>query len=96
MKKIKIIKYILLLATLATAHSASAFESSFSLNLNALVVSVCAIMTLLLIYLFTVIHSLKRSHSQLQQSEKRLKSTVEGSGDTLWVRPYNQAYNTKP
>ncbi|MDN3485099.1 EAL domain-containing protein [Pseudoalteromonas sp. APC 3224] len=84
MKKIKIIKYILLLATLATAHSASAFESSFSLNLNALVVSVCAIMTLLLIYLFTVIHSLKRSHSQLQQSEKRLKSTVEGSGDTLW------------
>ncbi|TMP71463.1 GGDEF domain-containing protein [Pseudoalteromonas sp. S1609] len=84
MKKIKIIKYILLLATLATAHSASAFESSFSLNLNALVVSVCAIMTLLLIYLFTVIHSLKRSLSQLQQSEKRLKSTVEGSGDTLW------------
>nr|MDC2855056.1 hypothetical protein [Ningiella sp. W23] len=41
-------------------------------------------MTLLLIYLFTVIHSLKRSHSQLQRSEKRLKSTVEGSGDTLW------------
>jgi diguanylate cyclase (GGDEF)-like protein/PAS domain S-box-containing protein len=41
-------------------------------------------MSLLLIYLFTVIHFLKRSHSQLQQSEKRLKSTVEGSGDTLW------------
>ena len=84
MNKIKIIKYILLLVTLATTYSASAFESSFSLNLNALVVSVCAIMTLLLIYLFTVIHSLKRSHSQLQRSEKRLKSTVEGSGDTLW------------
>ena len=84
MNKIKIIKYILLLAALATAYSASAFESSFSLNLNALVVSVCAIMSLLLIYLLTVIHSLKRSHSQLQLSEKRLKSTVEGSGDTLW------------
>lgn len=84
MNKIKIIKYILLLATLVTAYSASAFESSFSLNLNALVVSVCAIMSLLLIYFLTVFHSLKRSHSQLQQSEKRLKSTVEGSGDTLW------------
>ena len=84
MNKIKIIKYILLLTTLVTAYSASAFESSFSLNLNALVVSVCAIMSLLLIYFLTVIHSLKRSHSQLQQSEKRLKSTVEGSGDTLW------------
>lgn len=84
MNKIKIIKYILLLTILVTAYSASAFESSFSLNLNALVVSVCAIMSLLLIYFLTVIHSLKRSHSQLQQSEKRLKSTVEGSGDTLW------------
>ena len=84
MNKIKIIKYILLLTTLVTAYSASAFESSFSLNLNALVVSVCAIMSLLLIYFLTVIHSLKRSHSQLQQSEKRLKSTVEGSGETLW------------
>ncbi|EWS97047.1 diguanylate phosphodiesterase [Pseudoalteromonas sp. SCSIO_11900] len=84
MKKIKIIKYILLLATLATAYSASAFESSFNLNLNALVVSVCAIMLLVVVYLLTIVHSLKRSHSQLQLSEKRLKSTVEGSGDTLW------------
>jgi len=84
MKKIKIIKYILLLATLATAYSASAFESSFNLNLNALVVSVCAIMSLVVVYLLTIVHSLRRSHSQLQLSEKRLKSTVEGSGDTLW------------
>ena len=84
MKKIKIIKYILLLASLATAYSASAFESSFNLNLNALVVSVCAIMLLVVVYLLTIVHSLKRSHSQLQLSEKRLKSTVEGSGDTLW------------
>ena len=84
MKKIKIIKYILLLASLATAYSASAFESSFNLNLNALVVSVCAIMSLVVVYLLTIVHSLKRSHSQLQLSEKRLKSTVEGSGDTLW------------
>lgn len=84
MNKIKIIKNSLLLATLATAHCASAFESSYSLNLTALLVSVCAIMSLGLIYLLSVVHTLKRSHSRLQLSEKRLKSTVEGSGDTLW------------
>ncbi|WP_213608643.1 EAL domain-containing protein [Pseudoalteromonas sp.] len=84
MNKIKIIKNSLLLATLATAHYASAFDSSYSLNLTALLVSVSAIMSLVVVYLLTIVHTLKRSHSQLQLSEKRLKSTVEGSGDTLW------------
>jgi diguanylate cyclase (GGDEF)-like protein/PAS domain S-box-containing protein len=35
-------------------------------------------------YLLFVIHKLRRSRKQLSLSEKRLKSTVEGSGDTLW------------
>ncbi|WP_442793028.1 sensor domain-containing protein [Pseudoalteromonas sp. T1lg21] len=41
-------------------------------------------MMLLLPYLLFVIFKLKRSRQQLRISEHRLKSTVEGSGDTLW------------
>ncbi|WP_371915642.1 MULTISPECIES: putative bifunctional diguanylate cyclase/phosphodiesterase [Pseudoalteromonas] len=41
-------------------------------------------MMLLLPYLLFVIYKLKRSRHQLRISEHRLKSTVEGSGDTLW------------
>ncbi|WP_445936742.1 sensor domain-containing protein [Pseudoalteromonas sp. N1230-9] len=41
-------------------------------------------MLLLLPYLLFVIYKLKRSRHQLRISEHRLKSTVEGSGDTLW------------
>lgn len=35
-------------------------------------------------YLLFTIYKLRRSRHQLNISEKRLKSTVEGSGDTLW------------
>ena len=39
---------------------------------------------LVLPYLLFTIHRLRRSRRQLRISERRLKSTVEGSGDTLW------------
>ncbi|WP_259398826.1 MULTISPECIES: putative bifunctional diguanylate cyclase/phosphodiesterase [unclassified Pseudoalteromonas] len=40
--------------------------------------------TLVLPYLLFTIYKLRRSRRQLCISERRLKSTVEGSGDTLW------------
>ncbi|OUS73281.1 GGDEF domain-containing protein [Pseudoalteromonas sp. A601] len=39
---------------------------------------------LVLPFLLFTIHRLRRSRKQLRVSEHRLKSTVEGSGDTLW------------
>lgn len=39
---------------------------------------------IVLSYLLFTIYKLRRSRHQLRISEKRLKSTVEGSGDTLW------------
>ncbi|MEH6393429.1 putative bifunctional diguanylate cyclase/phosphodiesterase [Pseudoalteromonas sp.] len=43
-----------------------------------------AFVALVLPYLLFTIHKLRRSRHQLSISERRLKSTVEGSGDTLW------------
>ncbi|MFY8325990.1 putative bifunctional diguanylate cyclase/phosphodiesterase [Pseudoalteromonas sp. ZZD1] len=43
-----------------------------------------AFVALVLPYLLFTIHRLRRSRKQLRISEHRLKSTVEGSGDTLW------------
>ncbi|MEI8606210.1 MULTISPECIES: putative bifunctional diguanylate cyclase/phosphodiesterase [Pseudoalteromonas] len=43
-----------------------------------------AFVTLVLPYLLFTIYKLRRSRRQLCISERRLKSTVEGSGDTLW------------
>ncbi|WP_248290962.1 putative bifunctional diguanylate cyclase/phosphodiesterase [Pseudoalteromonas arctica] len=43
-----------------------------------------AFVTLVLPYLLFTIYKLRRSRRQLSFSERRLKSTVEGSGDTLW------------
>ncbi|WP_016707937.1 MULTISPECIES: putative bifunctional diguanylate cyclase/phosphodiesterase [Pseudoalteromonas] len=43
-----------------------------------------AFVALVLPYLLFTIHKLRRSRQQLSISERRLKSTVEGSGDTLW------------
>jgi len=43
-----------------------------------------AFVALVLPYLLFTIHRLRRSRKQLRLSEHRLKSTVEGSGDTLW------------
>lgn len=43
-----------------------------------------AFVALVLPCLLFIIHKLRRSRQQLSISERRLKSTVEGSGDTLW------------
>ncbi|HEA18867.1 MAG: putative bifunctional diguanylate cyclase/phosphodiesterase [Pseudoalteromonas prydzensis] len=43
-----------------------------------------AFVTIVLPYLLFTIYKLRRSRRQLCISERRLKSTVEGSGDTLW------------
>ncbi|WP_372822961.1 putative bifunctional diguanylate cyclase/phosphodiesterase [Pseudoalteromonas shioyasakiensis] len=43
-----------------------------------------AFVALVLPYLLVTIYRLRRSRKQLRVSEHRLKSTVEGSGDTLW------------
>ncbi len=43
-----------------------------------------AFVALVLPYLLFTIYRLRRSRKQLRVSEHRLKSTVEGSGDTLW------------
>lgn len=79
-----IIKISLLLALLVASHSLYALEATFNLNLNTVAVTASAIIVLVLCYMLTVIYKLKRSRYQLMLSEQRLKSTVEGSGDTLW------------
>nr|WP_234003587.1 EAL domain-containing protein [Pseudoalteromonas sp. T1lg21] len=62
----------------------SASASPIELEQSTLLLIPSAIMMLLLPYLLFVIFKLKRSRQQLRISEHRLKSTVEGSGDTLW------------
>ena len=67
---------------MADVFSASA--SPIELEQSTLLLIPSTIMMLLLPYLLFVIYKLKRSRHQLRISEHRLKSTVEGSGDTLW------------
>tara|TARA_Y100000782_G_C10185214_1_gene266107 strand:- start:601 stop:2793 length:2193 start_codon:yes stop_codon:yes gene_type:complete len=62
----------------------SAAASPIELEQSTLLLIPSSIMLLLLPYLLFVIYKLKRSRHQLRISEHRLKSTVEGSGDTLW------------
>ncbi|WOC27999.1 EAL domain-containing protein [Pseudoalteromonas sp. N1230-9] len=64
--------------------TASAAASPIELEQSTLLLIPSSIMLLLLPYLLFVIYKLKRSRHQLRISEHRLKSTVEGSGDTLW------------
>jgi diguanylate cyclase (GGDEF)-like protein/PAS domain S-box-containing protein len=81
---IKTIKLNLFAVLLAYSFNTYAFESSFKYNSNTLLLLSSAIIALALPYLLFVIYKLRRSRRQLRLSEKRLKSTVEGSGDTLW------------
>ncbi len=81
---IKTIKLNLFAVLLAYSFDAYAFESSFKYNSDTLLLLSSAIIALALPYLLFVIYKLRRSRRQLRLSEKRLKSTVEGSGDTLW------------
>lgn len=84
MIKIKIITYILFFTCLITANHVYALEPSLNLSINTIVTSVCVILSFLLVYMWAIITKLKRSSQKLTLSETRLKSTVEGSGDTLW------------
>lgn len=70
--------------TISMAGIFSASASPIELEQSTLLLIPSAIMMLLLPYLLFVIFKLKRSRQQLRISEHRLKSTVEGSGDTLW------------
>lgn len=81
---IKTIKLSLSVVLLAYSFDLFAFESSFKYNSDTILFFSSAIIALALPYLLFVIHKLRRSRRQLRLSEKRLKSTVEGSGDTLW------------
>ena len=81
---IKTIKLNLFAVLLAYSFNTYAFESSFKYNSDTLLLLSSAIIALALPYLLFVIYKLRRSRRQLRLSEKRLKSTVEGSGDTLW------------
>ena len=69
--------------TISMAGIFSASASPIELEQSTLLLIPSAIMMLLLPYLLFVIFKLKRSRQQLRISEHRLKSTVEGSGDTL-------------
>ncbi len=80
----KIIKMISAFLTISMAGIFSASASPIELEQSTLLLIPSAIMMLLLPYLLFVIFKLKRSRQQLRISEHRLKSTVEGSGDTLW------------
>ncbi|KAA1151368.1 EAL domain-containing protein [Pseudoalteromonas sp. FUC4] len=81
---IKIIIKLNMLVVLAYSFELFAFESSLNYNSDNILILASAIIALALPYLLFVIHKLRRSRRQLRLSEKRLKSTVEGSGDTLW------------
>lgn len=69
---------------LAYSFSLYAFESSINYDSDTILIFSSAVIALSLPYLLFVIYKLKRSQNDLCLSEKRLKSTVEGSGDTLW------------
>ncbi|MBB1377744.1 EAL domain-containing protein [Pseudoalteromonas sp. SR43-2] len=81
---IKTIIKLSMLVVLAYSFELFAFESSLNYNSDNILILASAIIALALPYLLFVIHKLRRSRRQLRLSEKRLKSTVEGSGDTLW------------
>ncbi|XKF00483.1 EAL domain-containing protein [Pseudoalteromonas mariniglutinosa] len=59
-------------------------SASIELKHSTLLLIPSVIMLVLLPYLLFIIYKLRRSRHQLRLSEHRLKSTVEGSGDTLW------------
>jgi len=84
MIKITTIKCVVFLALLSLLPQAVAFDHAFNINTNTVLIVASTLLALALPYLLFVIYKLKRSRLQHSLSEKRLKSTVEGSGDTLW------------
>ncbi|KPZ57849.1 MULTISPECIES: EAL domain-containing protein [Pseudoalteromonas] len=84
MIKITIIKCSFCWLLLSLSPVAVAFEHAFNIDTHTVLTVSSALLALALPYLLLVIYKLKRSRLQHSLSEKRLKSTVEGSGDTLW------------
>ncbi|WP_338363865.1 EAL domain-containing protein [uncultured Pseudoalteromonas sp.] len=84
MIKITTIKCVVFLSLLSLLPQAVAFDHAFNINTNTVLIVASTLLALALPYLLFVIYKLKRSRLQHSLSEKRLKSTVEGSGDTLW------------
>ncbi|KPH61034.1 diguanylate phosphodiesterase [Pseudoalteromonas porphyrae] len=80
----KIILKTLLFIIFILSYSPQSYAEQ-SLDQQTLMVYLpSAFVALVLPYLLFTIYRLRRSRKQLRLSEHRLKSTVEGSGDTLW------------
>ncbi|MCG7552902.1 EAL domain-containing protein [Pseudoalteromonas piscicida] len=81
--KIKTITINALLLSL-TPHVTYASEASVLTGAQLAWLVPCVIALLSIPYLVWSNHQLKKSTLQLKHSEQRFKSTIEGSGDTLW------------
>jgi diguanylate cyclase (GGDEF)-like protein/PAS domain S-box-containing protein len=84
-KQIKTISVVMML--LNTVYSQPVFALNFEeLNNNFSPLMTGALVVFFFIILYQYFHNkkLKRQYKVLSYSEHRLKSTVEGSGDTLW------------
>lgn len=81
---IKITLNLTLLVSFALSFSALANNDQMFDQKTLQLYVPSAFVALVLPYLLFTIHRLRRSRKQLRLSEHRLKSTVEGSGDTLW------------
>ncbi|NOU52427.1 EAL domain-containing protein [Pseudoalteromonas sp. JBTF-M23] len=81
------IKAIIIMMLLNSVLSAPLLALNLNQQLNHLEplwAGICVTFFTLSIYLLYSNKKLKRAQTALQLSEQRLKSTVEGSGDTLW------------
>lgn len=81
---IKKIIHTFILITLLLCYSPLGYSRQIVDQQMLMVYLPSTFVALVLPYLLFTIHRLRRSRRQLRISERRLKSTVEGSGDTLW------------
>ncbi|WP_192508584.1 putative bifunctional diguanylate cyclase/phosphodiesterase [Pseudoalteromonas aurantia] len=82
-----ITKISVVMMLLSTVYSSSVFALNFDEQAYAfspLLVGISAVFLLVIILQYLYNKKLQRAHTTLSLSEHRLKSTVEGSGDTLW------------
>lgn len=80
----KINSKLTLFVFLLFSYNTFAYGEQLLNQKNLVVYLPSAFIALVLPFLLFTIHRLRRSRKQLRLSEHRLKSTVEGSGDTLW------------
>ncbi len=77
----KLLNFSTSLLLLLSSTSACSAENNFS---NVILYAPAIILVLVLIISGLYIFKIKQQHSKLQLSEERLRSTLTGSGDTLW------------